>query len=567
VIEEIRIRDLGVIEDAVLPLGPGFTAITGETGAGKTMILNGLSLLFGGRAESVRVRHGAPRAEVDATLRLALDSPAGIAVTERIEELGGVVEESTVILSRTVSAEGRSKAIAGGRPVPAAVLAEIGDEVIVVHGQADQRRLLLPQAQRDMVDRFGGDQAAQALAEFRSAYALWRDAASKLEEWRRDSEALAREAAGIKADLQQIEQVNPTAGEEHVLATEATVLAHAQSLRLAATTAHEFIAQDTDEARSVLDALAMGRKVLDQQREHDPRLAVMADALSEQSAVLMDLAADLASYAASIDDDPVRLSWVQQRLSELSSLTRRHGMDLESLLAWADEARDRLLTIDDDGSLEQRLSEAVLNARKSLDATAARLTSLRVSSAASISAAVSVELAELAMAGSSIEVLVHPVEAGPHGADEVEILLCSGGHRVPLAKGASGGELSRVMLALEVVIAHRDPVPIMVFDEVDAGVGGRAAVELGRRLCRLATDAQVIVVTHLPQVAAFADHHVVVRKEVGSNSVSSGIAVLTADQRVLEIARMLAGIEESDAATQHAQELLDLAEAERITRR
>jgi DNA repair protein RecN (Recombination protein N) len=565
-IEEIRIKDLGVIEDAVLPLGGGFTAITGETGAGKTMILTGLSLLFGGRAESVRVRHGASRAEVDATLLLPASSPASAAVTARIEELGGVIEDFTVLLSRTISAEGRSKASAGGRPVPAAVLAEIGHEVIAVHGQADQRRLLLPAAQRDMVDRFGGAELGKALSHFRQVHDHWRSLAQQLEQWRQSADALAREAAGIKVDLEQIDSLNPAVGEDHALSAESQVLAHAQALRTAAMTAHSLLAQDNEESRSVLDALAAGRKILDQQREHDPRLAQMADALSEQSAVLMDLAADLSAYSASIDEDPLRLAWVEQRRADLASLTRRHGTDIDGVLLWADQARERLLAIDDDGSLEARLAEGVAAARSAVEIAAQHLSSIRRSCAQAISSAVTAELRELAMGGSAVEVLVHAVDIGPHGADEVEVLLCSGPSRVPLGKGASGGELSRIMLALEVVIADRDPVPVMVFDEVDAGVGGRAAVEVGRRLCRLAADAQVIVVTHLPQVAAFADHHVVVRKDSDSTSVTSGVSVLSEVERVQEIARMLAGLEESEAATEHARELLDLAQIERAQR-
>jgi DNA repair protein RecN (Recombination protein N) len=316
----------------------------------------------------------------------------------------------------------------------------------------------------------------------------------------------------------------------------------------------------------VLDALAAGRKILDQQREHDARLAQMADALSEQSAVLMDLAADLSGYAASVDEDPLRLAWVEQRRADLAALTRRHGTDIDVVLQWADQARERLLSIDDDGSLEARLTEGAARAHSAMEAAAQHLSSLRRAAAEAIASAVTVELSELAMGDSAVDVLVHSVDIGPHGADEVEVLLCSGPSRVPLAKGASGGELSRIMLALEVVIADRDPVPIMVFDEVDAGVGGRAAIEVGRRLCRLAADAQVIVVTHLPQVAAFADHHVVVRKDIDATSVTSGVSVLSEDERVQEIARMLAGLEESVAATEHARELLDLAQIERAQR-
>jgi DNA repair protein RecN (Recombination protein N) len=569
-LEEIRIKDLGVIEEATLRLGRGFTAITGETGAGKTMILTGLSLLFGGRAEAIRVRHGAARAEIDATLVLDGASESSAHVISRIEEIGGVVEEghghSTVLLSRTVSSEGRSKAIAGGRPVPAAVLADIADHVVAVHGQADQRRLLQPQAQRDMVDRFGGEDVASALVTCRAAYDTWRALMMQLQTLRRDSAALSQEADGLKDDLAKVEALNPQPGEDHALAEESMRLGHAETLRAAADAAHLLLAGDVSASTSVLDAIAAARKALDQQRQHDPRLAELSDAMGEQAAILTDVAAELSSYSASIDEDPLRLAWVEQRRADLAGLTRRHGTDINGVLAWVNDARERLLVIDDDGSLEARLEESVVRARSELELTAAHLSMLRRTGADEITRAGSRELSDLAMGGSRIEVVVTPCEIGPDGGDEVSILLCNGPQRIPLGKGASGGELSRIMLALEVVIAHRDPVPVMVFDEVDAGVGGRAAIEVGRRLCRLAADAQVIVVTHLPQVAAFADHHVVVRKESDGSTVSSGVTLLSESDRVVEIARMLAGLEESSAATQHARELLDLAEGERAAR-
>lgn len=554
-IEELRIRDLGVIEDAVLELGPGFTAITGETGAGKTMVLTGLNLLFGGKADAGRVRAGAPKASVDGALVVTPQ------IAGHLAELEADTDDGAVWISRTITADGtRGKALIGGRPVPTAMLAQLADDVVAIHGQADQRRLLQPSTQRAVLDRFAGDKGAQVLATYRTAWQHWLDASKALEDFRRDASALRREAGELQSALDDIAQVSPALGEDQDLKEEATRLAHGESLRKVAGIAHEIL---NGEDVNVVSALAQARKALDQQRSIDPALGEYADALKDPIAIVSEISTDLATYVAGIDADPARLEWVEHRRGELNALMRKLGKSLEEILQWQPQAQARLAAIVDDGSLEQRLVAAEHSAHETLIAAAEELSAVRVATAREISAKVSEELQGLAMGGQSLVVDVKHSDLGPYGRDDIVFSLAnSAGHLTPLGKGASGGELSRIMLALEVVVAQADPVPVMVFDEVDAGVGGKSAIEVGRRLCRLAAHTQVLVVTHLPQVAAFADHHVMVTKE-GHRSV---VAVLSEAARVTETARMLAGLESSDAAQKHAQELLDLAAAERDAR-
>lgn len=561
-LEELRIRDLGVIEDAVLELGPGFTAITGETGAGKTMLLTGLSLLFGGKADTMRVRVGSDKAHVDGVLHVADDS----SLIQRLDALDASHEDGVLLVSRSVAAEGRGRAVVGGRPVPVSVLAEIADDFVAIHGQADQRRLLQPAQQRAMVDRFAGSELRGVLTQYRGAFDALKESEAALAQFLANSEGLRREAEQLSSLLAEIEKLKPVSGEESALREEALRLSNVEGLREAATRAHALLGESLEDAPDVLTALAQARKSLEHQGEHDQALAALAATLKEPASVIADVVSELGTYLSSLDADPQRLARIENRRAELTALARRIGVLADDLPQWGQESAARLAAIDDDGTLEQRLRSAVDQARQTTVEIAAELTRLRQQAAGIICQRVTTELEALSMPNTELQIDISPAELGPFGADEVDIRLAAGRSSVPLAKGASGGELSRVMLAIEVVIAAADPVPTMVFDEVDAGVGGRAAVEIGRRLCRLAADTQVLVVTHLPQVAAFADRHVIVHKDPSADTVSSGVRMLSQEERVTEVARMLAGLEDSEAALAHAQELLALAETERIQR-
>ncbi|MFI0368767.1 DNA repair protein RecN [Actinomadura sp. 1N219] len=567
-VDEVRIEGLGVIDEAVLDLSPGFNVVTGETGAGKTMVVTSLGLMFGGRADPQRVRPGADRATVEG--RIIVD-PGG-RVVERVEEAGGELDDGALIVTRSVSAEGRSRAFLGGRSVPVNVLINLADDLVAVHGQSDQQRLLQASRQRGALDRYAGAALTKPMRAYTAAYQRHRQVTALLDELTTRARERAQEAEMLRFGLEEIEKVDPKEGEEADLAAEEERLGHADALRGAADTAHEALLGDPSaaiEAANVTGLLGQARNALDAVRDHDPELAGLADRLAEAGYLVNDVGTDLAAYAESVDADPARLAVVQERRADVTALIRKYGgtdATAAEVLEWARRSAARLTELegDDDRIDELRAEHAELTER--LAAEAGELTEVRTRAAERFSDAVTGELTALAMPHARVSVTVVPTgEYGPHGVDEVEVRLAPhpGAKPLPLHKGASGGELSRVMLAIEVVFAGADPVPTFVFDEVDAGVGGKAAVEIGRRLARLARNAQVIVVTHLPQVAAFADRHLLVEKSDDGTVTSSGVTTLDQEGRVRELSRMLAGLEDSELGRAHAEELLDMASAER----
>ena len=584
-LEEVRITGLGVIEDAVLELSPGFTAVTGETGAGKTMVVTGLGLMFGGRADPARVRPGADRATVEGRLRIDPDSK----VAQQVLEAGGELDDDggALIVSRSVSAEGRSRAFAGGRSVPVSLLTYLADDLVAVHGQADQQQLLKPGRQRQALDRFAGPALHTALADYQRAYHRHRDVRAELDGLASRARERAAEAEELRRGLAEIEQARPAQGEDVVLLAEEDRLANADALHAAATTAHEELqAEESAGSFAATDAvsrLATARQALEAVSGHDPALAGLASRLAEAAYLVSDVAAELASYVQSVDSDPARLAAVQERRAELTKLIRSYGRpapgqpvappgsepagpDLAAVLAWADQASRRLLELDGDDDRISGLAAEEERLAATVRELAGRLSQLRREAADRFAAEVTAELTDLAMPHARLTVAItQAAELGPHGADEVDIRLAAhpGAPSLPLGKGASGGELSRVMLAIEVVFAGADPVPTFVFDEVDAGVGGRAATEVGRRLARLARLAQVIVVTHLPQVAAYADAHLVVEKADDGSVTRSGVSRLDETGRLTELSRMLAGLADSEFGRAHAGELLATAAADR----
>ena len=576
-LEEVRITGLGVIDEAVLELSPGFNVVTGETGAGKTMVVSGLGLLFGGRADPARVRPGADRAVVEGRLRVAPDG----SIARQVNESGGDLDDDggTLILVRSVSAEGRSRATAGGRSVPVSLLTYLSDDLVAVHGQADQQQLLRPGRQREALDRFSGPEFAELLTSYQRAYHRHAQVRAELDELTTSAANRAREAEDLRRGLAEVERVEPAEGEDMELMAEDERLSNADALHAAATTAHEALAGDpatgSYETADVTSLLAAARTALESAAHHDPQLAALAGRVGEAAYLLADVAADLASYVQTVEADPARLAAVQERRAELTRLIRAYGAvtaggpaagDLAGVLAWAKGAGTRLAELDADDETIGALSQQEAELGSAVADLAAQLTAARTQTAVRFAGQVTAELTALAMPHATVLVAVTPAQGfGPHGADDVEIRLSAhpGAPALPLHKGASGGELSRIMLAIEVVFAGADPVPTFVFDEVDAGVGGKAAVEIGRRLARLARLAQVIVVTHLPQVAAFADTHLVVEKASDGSVVHSGITRLDDAGRVRELSRMLAGLEDSEHGRAHAGELLAAAAAER----
>ncbi|PSL03530.1 DNA replication and repair protein RecN [Haloactinopolyspora alba] len=564
-LEEIRIRGLGVIDDAQLEFGSGLTVVTGETGAGKTMVLTGLGLLMGGRADAGAVRAGVERAVVEGRVSLGTGDAAERAA-ERAAEAGAELEDGELLLSRTVLAGGRSRAHVGGRGAPVSLLGELADDLVAVHGQSDQQRLLRASRQLNALDRYAGDAVAVPFAEYSVRYARLRAVESELDEVTSQARERVREAEQLRQGLEEIESVDPQPGEDAALQAEEERLGHADALRTAAESAHQCLSADdtVSDQTDATNLLALARHALDGERDHDPDLASLADRLAEAAYLVGDVAADLASYASSVDTDPERLAAVQQRRATLTALTRKYGDDIDEVLRWAQTGSQRLLELDGDDERVAALREERETLRAELGELAATITGARTDAAARFAEDVGAELTALAMPHARIVVDVRPRdELTATGADEVEILFSAhhGAQPRSLDKGASGGELSRLMLAVEVVFAGADPVPTFVFDEVDAGVGGKAAVEVGSRLAKLARHAQVLVVTHLPQVAAFADRHLKVVKADDGRVTTSGVEVLDESGRVGELSRMLAGLEDSASARAHAEELLATAAA------
>jgi len=562
VIEEIHIRDLGIITDARLPLEPGFSVLTGETGAGKTMVVTALGMLLGARSDASSVRNGAKSALAEAVIRL----PHGHRALELAEEAGGTAEDideqtSELLLARTVNASGRSRAHVGGCSAPIGTLSQIGQTLVAVHGQSDQLRLKSAAEQRQSLDLYAGEELANLLEKYRENYERYRAAAAELKEVRENSRARALEAQTLQGALEEISAVNPQAGEEEELKAEMVKLMNVEALRIASATASAAISgseYSTGDEQSVMSLLDASRSALQAQADADEELASLAARVNELLILATDISSELSSYMASLDvEGPERLAQVQTRRAQLATLTRKYGADIAEVLEWAEESRARLETLVDDPQRQETLETELVQLRKVLGAQAEELTALRRAAAQKLADAVSEELTALAMPNASLVVEVAEAEKfSVHGRDIVTFMRPP--HRTavprPLGKGASGGELSRVMLALEVVLAEVDPVPTFIFDEVDSGVGGKAAIEIGRRLAMLARHVQVLVVTHLPQVAAFADQHILVLKN--DDASLSKVKVLSEEERVVELARMLSGHDQSESAREHARELL-----------
>jgi DNA repair protein RecN (Recombination protein N) len=566
VIEEISIRGLGVIGEATLPIGPGFTALTGETGAGKTMVVTALGLLLGERADTAAIRSGSAQAIVEG--HWLVDSTGSVA--NRVRDAGGDLDaiqgsdQAGLLLSRSISTEGRSRAAVGGRAAPIGVLNEIGQQLVVVHGQSDQIRLRSAAAQREALDRFAGQDLATVLGNYQSVYARWQSAQSEFDLLVAERDRRSKEADDLRLAMDEIERIAPQRGEDAELAERADRLTNLEDLRLAAAQAQQLVSsQSGDDTSDAIGLLDSAKRQLDRVADHDPALEVIATALANATFVVSEISSQLAGYLGDLDADGGReLEIVQERRAELANLVRRYGPSLDDAIDYLDTGSSRLLELDNDSDRIESLRAEVASDRASIVELAAGLSAVRTRYAAELSASVSGELTALAMGGAEVRVVVEDrPDYSQTGKDQVSFLLRphAGAEPRPLGRGASGGELSRVMLAIEVVIAASDPVPTFIFDEVDAGVGGASATEIGRRLATLAQSAQVIVVTHLAQVAAFANNHLSVVKDSDGMVTESSVRQLFGDERVAEMARLLSGLPDSESGLTHARELLDLA--------
>jgi DNA repair protein RecN (Recombination protein N) len=588
VLSEIRIESLGAISVATAEFDRGLTVLTGETGTGKTMVVTGLHLLGGARADANRVRSGAERAVVEGRFSTGdLDDKASAVLDEMLDGSGAERDEDgSVIALRSVSREGPSRAYLGGRSVPAKSLSGFTAELLTLHGQNDQLRLMRPDEQRGALDRFAGVDAK--LEKYRKLRDAWQTARRDFVDRSNRARELAQEADRLKFALNEIDAVDPVAGEDDSLVGDIRRLSELDALREAASGARIALAGAADDATadpsaqsvSAADCLARAKAALES--TDDSTLRVLAGQLEEALTVVGDTSRELGGYLGELPSDASTLDSKLARQAELRTLTRKYAADIDGVLQWAREARDRLAQLDVSEEALAGLQKRVDELAVELAGAAEELSKARTGAAKKLAKEVTAELSGLAMADAEFTIAVSTMQAtaddpaaltlnsgtvahaGGDGVDLVEFGFAA--HRgmtvLPLAKSASGGELSRVMLALEVVLAASTSGTTMVFDEVDAGVGGRAAVQIGKRLSRLARNRQVIVVTHLPQVAAYADTHLMV--DTNGKNGASGVRRLDGDDRVAELARMLAGLGDSDTARAHARELLDAADCDRI---
>ncbi len=564
--EEVRICGLGSIDEAVLELHPRLTVLSGETGAGKSSVIKAFGLLAGGRGDPGAVRAGHSCAAVEARLQ----APPGSALAERAAELGGVVEHGSVLITRTVSVDGRSRAYVGGRAVPVGVLAELVGGVLALHGQSGQLRLKHTAAQRAALDRFVGPPVLAPLESYRRTRAEWLEVRTSRELLQSREAESAREVEMLRLGLADVERVAPLPAEDVELDRELVRLGAADELRCAGDAARTaMVGSDASVAGcddgGALAGLVQAARALDAAAAADPELGSLALRAHEVCMLTTELVGDLCSYVDGVESDGPRLEAAQARRAELNRLCRPHNTDVDGVLRWAAEAGLRLLDLDGGGERAAELAAAELRLGEQMLAHAREVSEARRDGAGRLAARVTGELDALSMPSAVFDVVVTAAaESGPDGADDVEYLFSAGTGVAlrPLSRAASGGELSRIVLALEVVLAGGSDAQAMVFDEVDAGVGGEAASEIGRRLARLAEHAQVVCVTHLSQVAAFADQHLLVRKlQEGSTGVQhSTVRLLERPERVRELSRMLGGVAESRLAQGHADELLTCAD-------
>ena len=571
-LEEISIRNLGIIDQSTLEFGGGLNVLTGETGAGKTMILTALSLVLGGKSDSDLVRTGSER--LTASAQFALSKVSG-ALNEIAESSGADISEGSLILTRTVNSDGKSKAVAGGTTVPAATLANFADNLVEIHGQAANHQIVKPARQRELLDRYAGPKFLTALTNYQEIFASYNELKARIKAAQESASKRDREVADLEEFLNAWTKLKPVRGEYAEVANQIARLSSVEDLRAASSGANSAL---SDETSGALTALGAARRFLDVAKGKDSKLDEISSALAEGFFLIDDAAREISSYLTALEADPAKLDALQSRKAEINSFLKKYGSaleadeDLAALSVRAKGAKEAIADLNGGEDRIRQLQADLGEIKVKLLQSAKELTKLRTESAVALSKSVTSEINALAMPHTKFSIAIStPDYKGALkesdftslGCDEVlmQIQGHTDGPLIALGKGASGGEMSRIMLALEVVLAQTHPVGTYIFDEVDAGVGGKAAIEVGRRLAALAKHTQVIVVTHLPQVAAWADTHFVVKKS-GDGSVSqSGVAKLDDKSRVEEIARMLAGLEGSASAQEHAAELLAMRES------
>ena len=560
-LRELTIRNLGVIDTAEIEFKSGLTVLTGETGAGKTMVLTALNLILGGKSDSDFVRSGQERLIVSGKFEI------GEALSLVVEDAGGIVEENEVIINRSVTNQGKSKISLGGAVSSATQVSEMAQELIEIHAQASSARLSKGSVQLELLDSFAGHE--NLVSDYSTDFEEHLNLRKRVAELERQLSVRDLEIAKLEAIVKDFERVKPQPGEIAELENEINKLGAVEELN---TGIIQALAAIDSEENSAISALGLSKKLLENLRGKDSALDSLIEDQSESIYGLVEVTGKIERYLSGLEADPARFDFLQLRKSELLGLVKKYGtgsnrdIAYENLLAEAEDASSRLADLQGGDLRLEELKSQSKEKFEELQSSAKKLSVSRAIFAGKLSEAITKELALLAMASAKLIVSVLKSDEtesknySASGLDEVSFLFTSHseGKPLPLAKGASGGELSRVMLAVEVVLAKNSPVGTYIFDEVDAGVGGKAAVEVGKRLALLAKNSQVIVVTHLAQVATWADNHLVVTKSESGSVTQSNIIEVTGNERRKEIARLLSGQDESISAQEHAGELLDM---------
>ena len=564
-LEEITIRSIGVIEHSTLEISKGLTVLTGETGAGKTMILTALNLILGGKSDSSLVRKGSERLVASARFTI----PKSLIQT--LEDNGLNIEGDELILTRTVNIDGKSKATSNSIAVPASALIAASEDLVEVHAQAANLNMTKAAKQRELLDRFCNKQIEKPLATYQQNFADYHDLKKRIAAMKKSIDSRDSQLSALREFASTMAKLKLERGEFSEIGMQISKLSNVEELRVAAQTAFSLVEEEESGALTILGA---ARKNLDAVRQKDQQLEDLFQKISEAFFLIEDSRALLSSYLSDLEADPARLDYLNSRKSDITSLIKNYGGalspedEVEALIERYENSKNAIADLEGGDEKLLELERDLLNVKRDLLASAKALTQVRIDNALVLSKKTTTEIQQLSMPHTSFHCVVESADYSSLkesdftilGCDEVSMLIQThkDGPLVALAKGASGGEMSRVMLALEVVVAATHPVGTYVFDEVDAGVGGKAAIEVGRRLHALSKHAQVIVVTHLPQVAAWADSHFLVTKNSDGSVTESNVVQLSPTTRIEEIARMLAGMESSVSAREHAAELLEL---------
>ena len=573
-INDLRIQNIGVIEDVSLEMSAGFTVLTGETGAGKTMILTAFQMVIGEKVDNNLVRANEKTAVVEAFIQVPNDKN----IRARLEELDIAIEDGGTQLSRTIAREGRGKIILGGRSVPSATLEEITQSSITIHGQGDQVLLNKPNYQRELIDQFAGQEHLIMLHNYQELYAKYVETRKRLEELNKAGSQNALRISQLQESLKELTEANLEIDEEITITERINLINNSEDIFESLALADKLLNGGEDSSGSISSQINSARKALDAAAAKSDRIASLRDQISNLEAEISNVASDVNRDLSSLDRDPATIDKLESRRALIKKMLTKYGPTSKDALANIQIFQNQLLDIEDLPAAIENVEKEIKTILNELSIKAQILHDTRIESALNISKAIEKELTSLSIPNAKFQVSVETNEdpqglkitiAGKdhlllfdnHGVNQIsfEFSANPGQPLRPITKVASGGEMSRIMLAVELVFSQNVAAKTMIFDEVDAGIGGAAAIEVGKRLKALAQHHQIVVVTHLPQVAAFADKHLKVEKSATGNVTTSSVTELDPNARVTEIARMMAGIEDSASALEHARELLGMS--------